>query len=107
MTNKLLLICFFLFASCGTPYSSTNINELLENPPNYFQKKVTVEGQVLKSVNLFNLLKGYRLKDETGTIIIKTHKSVPLEGATVRVTGELKQLLKVKDNHVIYITESE
>lgn len=97
-----LMLCF-LFCCCHSP---TKIEKLLLNPTEYYEKTVTIEGQVVASANYF-FIKGYFLQDETGTIAVKTYKSVPLEGAYVRVSGELKQQLKINTTQLIYLCETK
>lgn len=101
----LLFVVMFSFCQCGKPIIS--IEELVTNAPKYSKKEVTIEGEIIASVNLISLIKCYRIKDHTGTLLVKTHKNVPLEGTIIKVTGTLVQLHKTPDNHLIYLSETK
>lgn len=85
--------------------TSTEINEILQNPREYEGKEVTVSGKVTSSMSLG--IKFYGINDGTGTIYILTDNAVPLEGDLIKVTGEFSQFIKVGSKQYSTITEKK
>lgn len=83
----LLSLTFFLATGCA---STTDVQELLDDPYRYDGREVTVEGEVRESLALLG--PGvYRLQDATGILpVFSEEGGAPRSGARVRVTGTFR-----------------
>ena len=79
------------------------IKQILSNPKQYHGKPVSVQGKVVLSFSLG--LKIYELDDSTGKILVKTDSAVPMTGQIVKVRGNVKQVFKLFERHVVFIEE--
>ena len=83
----------------------TPIRAILDDPRAYDGRVVTVAGEVRDATNLL-LLKWYHVEDRTGAIAVVASGAVPLRGATVRVTGTVRQAFVIGDQSLTVILES-
>lgn len=91
-------------AACGS-LLTTKIGSITANPGAFDGRTVTVAGQVTGRVNLA-LVKFFRLRDESGEIIVVTQRPLPREGAKVRVKGTVKQAFALGDLRAVVIVEA-
>lgn len=92
----ILIILVVLAAILGGGYlykekvHAVPIGNILEDPRSYFEKVVTVEGEVTERISLV-FLKYYKVKDESGEIAVVTKLPMPTVGSEVRVKGMVKE----------------
>jgi hypothetical protein len=85
----------------------TSIKTVLSNPKAYEGKEVTIEGEVTDRTAFFTEVKFFRLKDQTGEIIVVTKKTLPEVRSSVRVKGGADEAFPVGDQKlVVFVTES-
>jgi hypothetical protein len=77
-----------LAAGCAT----TTVNKLLAEPSHYADRDVTLHGNVVKSASVLGH-GAYRLDDGTGSIWVVSSHGVPRQGARVKVTGRVKDVV--------------
>ena len=66
------------------------VNRALEDPSRYRNKEITLSGAVKDSFSLGS--RGvYRIDDGTASLWVASDHGVPRRGATVKVTGTLKE----------------
>lgn len=86
-------------------YGSCHIREIINNPAELNGKKVTITGEVTKSMNIGVIF--YKINDGTGTITVKSLNVAPSKGKKVSVTGIVHQYLKVGNKQIIAIQEKK
>ena len=70
--------------------ASMTVNRVLEDPSRYRNREITLTGVVRDSFSLMN--RGvYRIDDRTGSLWVASDHGVPRQGATVTVTGTLRE----------------
>jgi hypothetical protein len=89
--------------------TSIPISDVLQHPYS-FDREITISGRVRRSVNLFGI-RCYRIADlnnpEAEILIIPQQAIVPREGTVVRVTGTLKQLVKIGNKEIVAFRATE
>lgn len=89
----ILVICLAGAAGC-----SRDIGDILGHPERFVGEQVTVEGEVVSTVAIFD--HGFfEVEDGTGSIWILS-RNVPMEGKKVRVTGTVKRGIRVPGHAV-------
>lgn len=83
---------------------STPIGKILDDPRAYAGKTVTVSGEVTQIFSLF-FIKYFRLKDETGEIVVVTDKPLPKVGTKVKVKGNVQEAFSIGNQQLIVIVE--
>ena len=68
------------------------VNRLLAEPNRYSNKDVTLHGDVVKSASVLGH-GAYQLDDGTGKIWVVSLKGVPRQGAKVKVTGRVRDVV--------------
>jgi len=102
MKTKVLISLLVLFLSaCTLP---TKIGDIVNDPQGFANREVTVKGTVTESLNLFGI-SYYKIKDDSGEIMVIPIAAVPNEGAEMKVTGTVTQYFKIGDNELIAIKE--
>ena len=78
----------------GCALRSPNIADLQHNPGRYFDKRVSVEGEVTSAWGLPLLPYGlYKVADGTGEVTVLSRGGrMPARGARVRVTGKVGEM---------------
>lgn len=99
----LLGVSFALCVGCLAA-GATPIRSILDDPRKYDGRIVTVSGEVQDSTNLL-VLKWYRVKDETGSIVVVASGAVPRRGAKIQVTGTVRQAFVIGDESLTVIME--
>lgn len=76
---------------CGTGLFTTRIGDLKMNPARFYNKHVTVQGEVTSAWGLpFVPLRLYKVDDGTGEVTVVSQGSrTPTKGAMVRVKGRV------------------
>lgn len=100
-----VLFVTFLWA-CGSGFFTTPIGSILKNPRDYEGKLVKVSGVVTENMNIF-VMKGFKLKDDTGEIFVITNKILPKAGSTATAKGYIKEGFTIGDAQFIVIIEGE
>ena len=100
--TAILLSALILFG-CGGLFS-TPIGKILADPRAYAGKTVTVSGEVTQMFSLV-FLKYFRVRDETGEIVIVTDKPLPKVGTKIKVKGTVQEAFSIGDQQLIVIVE--
>ena len=98
----ILFSSLILFGCSGL--FSTPIGKILADPRAYAGKTVTVSGEVTQIFSLV-FIKYFRLRDETGEIIIVTDKPLPKVGTKIKVKGTAQEAFSIGDQQLIVIVE--
>jgi hypothetical protein len=98
----ILFSSLILFACSGL--FSTPIGKILADPRAYAGKTVTVSGEVTQIFGLV-FIKYFRVRDETGEIVIVTDKPLPRVGTKIRVKGTVREAFSVGDQQLMVIVE--
>lgn len=93
----------FLMMSSGC---ATDINQVKQDAELLDNKVVTVGGEVISTTNLL-VTKYYKLKDNTGQIVIISNQELPNKGESLRVKGTVHQYMKIGDTNMTVIKEIE
>lgn len=102
-TCPLVLALWLLAAACGN-LVATKIGRITASPSAYDGRAVTVRGEVTGRVNLA-VVKFFRLRDDTGEIVVVTERALPAEGEKVRVKGTVKQAFALGELRAVVIVE--
>lgn len=103
MNYKILLLALSMFLMLGC---TTDIADIKENPKEYADKEVTIKGEVVSTTNAF-FLKYYTIKDNTGEINVTTKQKLPDENTKVKISGTVRELLKIGDMKMTVIEEND
>ncbi|MBN1663575.1 MAG: hypothetical protein JW943_08245 [Deltaproteobacteria bacterium] len=89
-----------------TRISHTAIGDILKNPRNYEGTSVTIEGQVIDPISLL-IVKYYKVKDNTGEIIVTTRRLLPTAGEKIRVKGTIDSAFSIGPEQLLVLIETE
>ena len=81
------------------------IQKILSNPKAYEGKVVTIEGDIADRTSFFVVLKFYKIKDNTGEIIVVTRKNLPEIGSKVLVKGKINEAFTIGDQKLLVFVE--
>lgn len=95
------IISILLLIACTR---TVPIKEIIDNPREYADKKVAVEGTVSGVFSLF-VVKYFTVNDGTGEIGVVTEKVLPRKGQRIRVTGTLKEAFSLGDQTMTILLE--
>ena len=98
------ILFFSLILSGCSGLFSTPIGKILADPRAYAGKTVTVSGEVTQIFSLV-FIKYFRMRDETGEIVIVTDKPLPKVGTKIRVKGTVEEAFSIGDQQLIVIVE--
>jgi len=106
---KKLRVLVFLTAiifllSCDKGFFTTPVASILKNPRDYEGKMVKVRGVVTEKVNII-VMKGFKIKDNTGEIFVITDRILPVEGTEATVQGYVKEGFSIGNDQFIVIME--
>jgi hypothetical protein len=76
----------------GAGCTHMTVNRLLAEPNRYSNRDVTLHGDVVKSASVLGH-GAYQLDDGTGRIWIVSNRGVPRQGARVKVTGRVRDVV--------------
>ena len=76
----------------GAGCAHMTVNRLLAEPNRYANRDVTLNGDVVKSASVLGR-GAYQLDDGTGRIWIVSNRGVPRQGARVKVTGRVRDVV--------------
>jgi len=76
----------------GVGCTHMTVNRLLAEPNRYSNRDVTLNGDVVKSASVLGH-GAYQLDDGTGRIWIVSNRGVPRQGARVKVTGRVRDVV--------------
>ncbi len=98
-----ILFSFLILSGCSGLFS-TPIGKILADPRAYAGKTVTVSGEVTSIFSLV-FIKYFKLRDETGEIVIVTDKPLPKVGTKINVKGTVQEAFSIGDQQLIVIVE--
>lgn len=98
-----ILFSSLILSGCSGLFS-TPIGKILADPRAYAGKTLTVSGEVTQIFSLV-FIKYFRLKDETGEIVIVTDKPLPKVGTKIRLKGTVQEAFSIGDQQLIVIVE--
>jgi hypothetical protein len=81
------------------------IEKILSNPKAYEGKVVTIEGEVTDRTSFFVIVKFYKIKDNTGEIIVVTKKALPEARSKVLVKGKIDEAFPIGDQKLLVFVE--
>ncbi|MGD0021215.1 MAG: hypothetical protein ABSC54_02825 [Smithellaceae bacterium] len=85
----------------------TSIQKIVNNPSVYTGKELAIEGEVTDRTSFFGSLKFYKLKDESGEMIVTTRKSLPEVKTGAIVKGRIDDAFALGDQRLlVFIEES-
>jgi hypothetical protein len=81
-----LALMLFLAGCQYLPYGYTKLGEITAAPAQFEGKEVKVKGTVAQVTKIPLIeLKTYRLRDDTGEVVVRTEGALPAEGETVAI----------------------
>lgn len=81
------------------------IEKILSNPKAYEGKVVTIEGEITDRTSFFVVLKFYKIKDNTGEIIVVTKRTLPEIRSRVLVKGKIDEAFTIGDQKLLVFVE--
>ena len=96
-----LLMVFLLLSACTR---TIQIKEIIDNPREYADRKVVVEGEVSGVFSLI-VIKYFLVNDGTGEIGVVTERILPQKGQKIRVTGTVKEAFSLGDQTLTILVE--
>lgn len=84
--TTLVLASLLLVVGCGPK----RISSILDDPSQYSNRNVQIEGQVTESYSVANV-GAYQIDDGSGRIWIVSSKGVPRKGAEVSAKGKVRE----------------
>ena len=81
------------------------IEKILSNPKAYEGKVVTIEGEVTDRTSFFIVFKFYKIKDNTGEIIVVTKRTLSEIGSRVLVKGKINENFTIGDQKLLVFVE--
>jgi hypothetical protein len=111
MLRKIIAAVFIVIAISGGAWyyfsrvQHARIEKILGNPKAYEGKEVTIEGEVTDRTALFVIFKFFKVRDETGEIIVVTKKTLPEARSTVVVKGRINEAFPVGDQKLTVFLE--
>lgn len=97
----MLGVCALFLAGCAQPVP---IKDVIDNPRQYADQTVTVEGDV-KDVFSLLVIKYFTVDDGTGSIGVITERPLPQKGQRIKVTGTVREAFSLGDQTVTVIME--
>jgi aspartyl/asparaginyl-tRNA synthetase len=98
-----LLVCVF---SCCDRISTTQIKQIQENPRQFSEKEVAINGQVVDTFS-FIVVKYFSIRDDSGEIAVVTNKPLPKKGETIKVKGKVQEAFSLGTETLLVIIETE
>ena len=83
----------------------TRIEKIISNPTAYKGKAVTIEGEVIDRTSFFIVFKFYKIKDNTGEIIVVTKRTLPELRSRVLVKGKINEAFTIGDQKLLVFVE--
>lgn len=80
------------------------IRDIVDNPREFADKKVTVEGEVSGAFSLF-VIKYFLVNDGTAEIGVVSDKALPRKGQKIRVSGTVKEAFSLGDQSMTILIE--
>ncbi len=103
-TGAALAAAFALLLLLAGCTGSVPIKRILDNPREYADHTVTVQGDVTDVFSLV-FVKWFTLNDGTASINVVTTRPLPAKGEHLRVTGTVKQAFSIGDEVLTVIVE--
>jgi hypothetical protein len=84
---------------------TTSIQKIINNPGGYTGKELAIKGEVTDRTSFFGSLKFYKLKDESGEMIVTTRKSLPEVKSSAVVKGRIDDAFALGDQKLLVFIE--
>ncbi|TCV85340.1 hypothetical protein [Sulfurirhabdus autotrophica] len=85
---------------------TVQIKTIIDNPREYADKKVAIEGEVTGAFSLF-IVKYFLVNDGTGEIGVVSEKALPNKGQKIRVIGTIKEAFSLGDQTMTILIEEK
>jgi outer membrane protein assembly factor BamB len=85
---------------------TTSIQKMVNNPSAYAGKELVIEGEVTDRTAFFGTLKFYKIKDNSGEIIVITKKSLPEVKSSALVKGKMDDAFALGDQKLVVFMEA-
>jgi hypothetical protein len=100
-----IVLAAMLISGCGS-LMTTPIKKILDNPRDYSDKTVTVNGEVTETFSLL-VIKYFMVKDSTGEITVVTTRPLPQRGSKITVKGIVHEAFSLGESQLIVIVEPD
>ena len=100
-----VLVLSLMLVGC-TDLFSTPVKKIIDNPRDYYGKRVTVSGEVTEVFSLF-VVRYFVVKDGTGEITVVTKRPLPRKGAKIKVKGIVEEAFSFGEKQAMVIVEDE
>lgn len=100
----MMVFLILIMTACSTLFP-TQINNILTNPRDYGEKKVTISGTVTDTFS-FLVVKYFTVRDATGEMAVVSQGPLPERGSIVKVTGTVKEAFSLGDQQLIVLVEN-
>lgn len=97
----LISMAMLLLVACTRTVA---IKDILDQPREYADKKIAVEGEVSGAFSLI-FIKYFMVKDGTGEIGVVSEKPLPKIGQKIRITGTVKEAFSLGDQRMTILIE--
>ena len=84
---------------------TTSIQKIVNNPGGYTGKELAIKGEVTDRTAFFGSLKFYKIKDESGEMIVTTRKSLPEVKSSAVVKGRIDDAFALGDQKLLVFIE--
>jgi hypothetical protein len=81
------------------------IETIIKNPKEYVGKVITLDGEVTDRTAFFTVVKFYKLKDDSGEIIVVTKKKLPEVRSKVGVKGKIDESFSIGEEKLLVFME--
>ncbi len=95
------IISMLLLIACTR---TVQIKSIIDNPREFADKKVAIEGEVTGAFSLF-IVKYFLVNDGTGEIGVVSEQALPNKGQKLRVTGTVKEAFSLGDQTMTILIE--
>ena len=95
------IVSMLLLIACTR---TVQIKSIIDNPREYADKKVAIEGEVTGAFSLF-IVKYFLVNDGTGEIGVVSEKALPNKGQKLRITGTVKEAFSLGDQTMTILIE--
>lgn len=97
------LVAVLILVACAKPVS---IKEIVDNPRDYADRTVTIEGEVVGMLSLV-VVKYFTVNDGTGSINVITERPLPRKGQRIRVTGKVNEMFSLGTETLLVLVEDK
>jgi len=98
------IVCVMLLAAACDPIFTTSIDKIIQNPRDYWGKRVTISGEVTEIFSFF-VVKCFTVRDSTGELTVVTTKPIPRRGTRIKISGTVEEAFSIGDKQLLVMIE--